>query len=203
LVSFCFERELVVSLSPYFADPSIELVDAWLELTVYEHGLTLPETRYIKVWVSGAKVYETEGSTPITARIPIPVTYLSTTTQFRVEYGAPRILTWLFGATLEGAFYIRYRKYLERGEAPEEALEEARQVHKEALEETFKSQGYEVKDIKEENGRISITVETPEGKTETKDIWTQFTSILAHLPYIIIAIFIIFLVIELLRVFRR
>jgi hypothetical protein len=119
---FVFEKELVVSLRKYFEDPSIEIVEAWLDFSVSEEGGWL-WWRYVTVYVNGVRVHHQEGTPPITGRVSIPVTYLSSVVQFRVEYGSPVWFEWLGNTTFEGVFSIRYRKYLERGETPEDVLD--------------------------------------------------------------------------------
>jgi len=52
-----------------------------------------------------------------------------------------------------------------------------------------------------EGGTIKITYDTPQG--EKTDWWGMFTGFLLQLPTILIAILFIFIVIELVRIFRR
>jgi len=90
---FVLEKELVVSLRPYFEDNTVSIEKAVLSFTLKEAGLLTPERRRVKIFCNGIKVYdksvlaapEAVAPVAVAGTIEIPTGYLAPQTQFRVE----------------------------------------------------------------------------------------------------------------------
>jgi len=203
---FVLERELVVSLKPYFEDNTISIEKAVLNFTLVEN-LTAPELRLVKIYCNGIKVYDKEVTvypSGFSDSVEIPVNYLAPQTQFRVEYSAPRIFTWFFGLKFEGVLQVTFSKILtqEEQQNPMQVQQKIIEYAKQSAKETVEAQGNEVKSVDVQGNTVKITYETPQGETKT-DWWGMFTGFLQQLPNIILAIIILFILIELIRVFRH
>jgi len=206
-VPFVLEKELVVSLKPYFEDNTISIEKAVLNFTLKETGLIISMLRHVKIFCNSAKVYDRDiVVTPagFSDSVEIPVTYLSPQTQFRVEYDvAPKLLpAYLQGLSFEGTLSITFSKILtqEEQQNPEQVQQKIIEYAKQSVKETVEEQGNKVKSVVVEGDAVKVTYETPQG--ETTDWWGMFTSFLQQIPYILIVILILFIVIELIKVFR-
>jgi hypothetical protein len=206
---FVLEKELVVSLRPYFEDSSVSIEKATLNFTLNEPFTLFPEQRHVKILCNGAKVYDRYvviDSEGFSDSIEIPTTYLAPLTQFRVEYDvAPKLLpTFLFGLSFEGALRVTFTKILtqEKQQNPLLVQQEINEYAKRSAKETVEAQGYTVENVDVQGSTVIITYKTPQGETKT-DWWGSFTGFLQQLPTILIAIFFIFIVIELARIFRH
>ena len=204
---FVLEKELVVSLKPYFEDNTISIERAVLNFTLVESNLSAPELRSVKIYCNGNKIYDKEVTVypnGFSDSVEIPTGYLAPLTQFRVEYSAPRIFTWFFGLKFEGALQVTFSKILtqEEQQNPQLIQQKIIEYTKQSAKETVEAQGNKVKSVEVEGNTVKITYETPEGETKT-DWWGTFTGFLRQLPNILIVILFLFIVIELIRVFRH
>jgi len=206
---FVLERELVVSLKPYFEDNTVSISRAVLSFTLKEAGLVIPMSRVIRIYCNGNKVYDREvavSPSGFSDSVEIPSNYLAPQTQFRVEYDvSPRILpAFLLGLSFEGTLQVTFTKILtlEEQQNPEQVQQKIIEYAKQSAKETVENQGNKVKNVEVEGNTVKITYETPQGETKT-DWWGMFTGVLQQLPNIILVILVLFILIELIRVFRH
>ena len=205
---FVLEKELVVSLRSYFEDNTISIEKAVLNFMLKEAGLIIPMSRIIRIYCNGIKIYDREvavSPSGFSDSVEIPSSYLSPQTQFRVEYDvSPHILpAYLQGLSFEGTLRITFSKMLiqEEQQNPEQVQQKIIEYAKQSAKETVEAQGNKVKSVVVEGNTVKITYETPQGETKT-DWWGMFTGFLQQVPYILIVILILFIIIELIKIFR-
>jgi hypothetical protein len=206
---FVLERELVVSLKSYFEDRTISIDKAVLSFTLKEAGLVIPMSRTVRIYCNNIKVYDKEVAVQpsgFSDSVEIPVNYLQAVNQFRVEYDvSPHILpAYLQGLSFEGTLQVTFSKILTQEELQNPSLvqQKINEYAKQSAKETVEAQGNKVESVDVQGNTVTITYKTPQGEQKT-DWWGTFTGFLQQLPNILIVILFLFIVIELIRVFRH
>jgi len=206
---FVFEKELTVDLSQY-ASPDVEIVDAQLYIRV-DTGCWTADG--IVVEINGRKVYDGDarsfqGSVKqyIVAGINRIVVHL--TPQVYTVLFEPA--NWCQGASLSGKLLVTVRHYYtlpayvptgEREEIISQIYEKLKNMFKENLVNTEQLRGNQVVGARTTPTGVEIIVQKPDGSTESKsfDIWGFF----GQLSNIIMLVIVVFILIELIRAFRR
>jgi hypothetical protein len=206
---FVFEKELVVDLSQY-ASPDIEIVDAQLYIRVDTGCWT---ANGIMIEINGKTVYDGDSRSfhgSIKEHIVVGINRIVVHLKPQTYAYFVQPARWCQGASLSGRLLVTVRHYYtvspyatteEREKIIEEILKLLREMYKTNLTNTYQLQGYQVTSVRETPTGVQITVQKPDGTQETKnfDIWGFF----GQLSNIIIIVIILFVLIELVRAFRR
>jgi len=206
---FTFEKELTVDLSQY-ASPDVEIVDAVLYLRVDTGCWTadgiVVEINGVKVYDGDARSFQGSVKQYIIAGINRIVVYLMP----QAYTVLIPLAEWCQGASLSGKLLVTVRHYYtlpayvsteEREKIVEEILRQLREIYKTNLVNTYQLQGYQVTSVRETPTGVQVTIQKPDGSTESKSF--DIGGFFGQLSNIIMLVIVIFILIELVRAFRR
>jgi len=206
---FVFEKELTVDLSQY-ASPDIEIVDAQLYLRV-DTGCWSADG--IVVEINGKKVYDGDARSfqgSVKQYIVAGINRIVVTLKPQIYTLVVQLSRWCQGASVTGKLTVTVRQYYMVPEYAttsdvqnivNQANENLRSAYKGNVVNTYQVQGYQVTGVRETPTGLQVTVQKPTGETETKSF--DIGGVFGQIQNIILLIVFIFIVIELIRAFRR
>ena len=206
---FVIEKELTYNLDSIWGDPSLSIEKAVLTFKMSEKpvlgGIYSPNPKPVKVYCNGRLVWSGDYNTQTanSVSVDVPPETLNGGGGFRIEIADNRY-GYCGGIVFDAMLTITVSTTVQSDESVDYAEKRLVEAVRNAIKDTLNSQGKSNVNVNvNPNGTINVSWQEPDGSQKSDNWWGSFGAFVAQLPNFIILIIVIFILIELIRTFRR